>query len=474
MEWAAAGPPLRCSTTAAGVALSLGLLLLLVLPGLPVPRLTLALPPRLAASHGRPLTTLREVAESRALPPPARPPSRRPLPPPRQAGSTAPLAWRMRFCTSAHATGWWAAVTVAVVVAVVSQMTGRPRPVALAAITGTSLGVVGRHERSVAAVAVSPAGRTVVSLGRDGTVKFWDAALGVLLSRLPQIQETFAMTHTADGCFLVTGTASGGLQLYDIKTGALVRTLRGRPVAHRVCADGVLRPMAPSDAVTPTPSTGVVAWNGHALRVTCVVCTADSHQLLSGGADGSVVLWDVDSGQPELTFVRHREAVIAVAHSQSAALFASCSEDGLLLVWDAATGEVLHHIERAESSHSLTFSPDGTALLAVEDQATQVWDMETGRVALSLVEPAGRRATAAAYSPDGTLIATGASDGNIRLWDAASGAALGQPLRGHTLGVTALAFHPDGEGLLAGGDDGTVRAWRLRDTRTPAPTAAAA
>lgn len=61
-------------------------------------------------------------------------------------------------------TNWWRPVAV-----------GTPA----ASSPGTSLGVVGRHERSVAAVAVSPAGRTVVSLGRDGTVKFWDAALGV-------------------------------------------------------------------------------------------------------------------------------------------------------------------------------------------------------------------------------------------------------------------------------------------------------
>lgn len=48
-----------------------------------------------------------------------------------------------------------------------------------------------------------------------------------------------------------------------------------------------------------------------------------------------------------------------------------------------------------------------------------------------------------AFSSDGTLIATGSSDGTARLWDSATGKEVRQ-LLGHTGAVYAVAFSPDG------------------------------
>jgi WD40 repeat protein len=64
-----------------------------------------------------------------------------------------------------------------------------------------------------------------------------------------------------------------------------------------------------------------------------------------------------------------------------------------------------------------------------------------------------------AFSADTTRIASGGADGTVRIWDVVNGVAVSDPLRGHERSVTSVAITRDGSQIASGGSDGTVRIW---------------
>jgi hypothetical protein len=69
-----------------------------------------------------------------------------------------------------------------------------------------------------------------------------------------------------------------------------------------------------------------------------------------------------------------------------------------------------------------------------------------------------------AFSPDGKTLAMASQEGNVHLWDVASGRLL-ETLKGHSSGVNAVVFPPDGRTLASGSFDETVRLWNVETRR---------
>jgi hypothetical protein len=138
-----------------------------------------------------------------------------------------------------------------------------------------------------------------------------------------------------------------------------------------------------------------------------------------------------------------------------------------IAVVDAATGRVVRELDlpiagnRQTVLGSLAVSPDGGRLLACgTDTKAHVWDLATGRITVSLpAHPAWVQGCC--FVAGGDRVATACRDGGIRLFDAATGAALAR-LVGHVGRVWSVAAEPAGT-LLSCGADGTVRRWDPRD-----------
>jgi len=105
-------------------------------------------------------------------------------------------------------------------------------------------------------------------------------------------------------------------------------------------------------------------------------------------------------------------------------------------------------------------SPDGTRFVSGNDDKTvRVWDAATGQQVGDPLTGHTAPVESVAYSPDGTSIVSGGWDSTVRLWDATTGQPVGKPLIGHTDWVSSVAFSPDGTRVVSGGWDKTLRLW---------------
>ena len=132
--------------------------------------------------------------------------------------------------------------------------------------------------------------------------------------------------------------------------------------------------------------------------------------------------------------------------------------DASVRIWDWERGEVVSTIDTF--ADGVVFDPTGTRIATFHTvQGTaNVWDARTGDHLLTLAPPAA--VGEITFSPDGTLMATGLSDGTVRLLDAETGVQQ-LVLQGDESPVGTLVFSPDGSKLASVGDDGIAHVWAL-------------
>ncbi|MRS12837.1 MAG: TIR domain-containing protein, partial [Actinobacteria bacterium] len=347
------------------------------------------------------------------------------------------------------------------------------------------------HTEPLTDLALSPDGKTMVTTAWDGTARVWDVATGEETFTLAseeghQLRVIGYAEFTPDGRFVGTMTnfinAAGGSVacLWDVTTGELVRTIPhndfsfGSPLISPdgklivTCGTGEFgdwkNRLVVVDAVTGGELRGLEGLND----LPAAACFSPDGTLVAAGCiDGSIVAWDVATGAEVLRIERHSDAVSGVSFSADGGSLITASADTTVRLWDVATGRELGSADLGSEAGRVCVSSDGTRLAVKRDPGEiVVLDARTlAPVFVVTTSSATGSAVAAskdfAFSPDGLLLISAASDGSAQVNDARQGG-LVLSLRGHTGTVTAARFSADGKFAVTGSEDETARVWDLK------------
>ena len=186
---------------------------------------------------------------------------------------------------------------------------------------------------------------------------------------------------------------------------------------------------------------------------------ASGEMAATASFDNSVGLWPDTAGPPRW-LEAHDAAVKSVLLVGDKVV--SAGDDALAIIWDSATGDILHRLEGHNAKiMSVRASPDGAMLATAGwDQRIGIWDIATGALIRWLGGHTGN-VNDIAFTADGRLISA-AYDGTVREWRLSDGTQT-RILARHGFGVNTLLLDEMADWVAYGALDGGTRALRLSD-----------
>jgi WD40 repeat protein/tetratricopeptide (TPR) repeat protein len=317
------------------------------------------------------------------------------------------------------------------------------------------------------AVTCLPDEATFAVLGPGG-MSFWNPEEGMRDGVLPYSGGNVAMVACSDdGSRLATGGFDRKVHVWDLATGDPPRVFDGPEFAIFSVA---LSPDARWVAAASPPQLFMwdvegagkpIVLNQEVENAFCVSFAEDGATLVSGGLDGRIRLWDIQSRQRKgILRTTNSAGVYSVACSSDGRVAAG-AEDGSVTLWNVADGEQIDVLKgHRHSVWSVAFSHDGRRLASGSmDGEVRTWDVSNRRPPDELRDST-QQFNGVVFSPDGSVVVTASTDHIVRLWDAQTGEPL-EALPAHRSWIYDLTVSPAGNYVASVCMNGEVWVWDL-------------
>jgi len=202
------------------------------------------------------------------------------------------------------------------------------------------------------------------------------------------------------------------------------------------------------------PGQQPVTLSGHTNRIRALNFMPDNQHFLTGGLDNQILIWNVNSRDNKVfTTVEGQVQVLAVQDEGN--WVAGGTTDGQIILWEADKPEnkIILYQEKGNEVLALCFNTDGT-LLATGDRNgnVKIWNMERKNMVINL-RGHSARITNLSFSKDGKILASSSYDATTRLWDAGSWNNQPIVLKDNSGYVFSVAISPDSKYVLTGSAD---------------------
>ncbi|KAJ3189211.1 hypothetical protein HDU85_002836 [Gaertneriomyces sp. JEL0708] len=289
--------------------------------------------------------------------------------------------------------------------------------------TADPLFELGQHTDSVVAVAFSSDGEYAATGGMDGKIFVHKAANGQHVATLDGPSEITWLNWHPRGNVLLAGSEDATLWMWQIPSGNCMGVFTGHvesvscgqftPDGKHVVsgsADGSVIIWDPKSASATLRLTGADA-RFHEAPITSLAIHHDSNLLLTGAQDGTARLVHIGNGRILAALDNHSDSVEAVGFCKCLPLAATGSVDGKISIWDITNMQLRQTVQHDDAVTGIAWhatEPYFTSISA--DRSVRVWDARTGECMKTFL---GHQATILdlALTRDGRTIITGSDDG---------------------------------------------------------------